>query len=106
MGKKTRKCRVCGCSDDDCRGCIERTGSPCSWVEENLCSACADERIVHGLFHEEVSFILDKFDKTVTASSPILNEAVLSKDQLLKVYDIAAKMTLCRINRINTGQVC
>lgn len=33
-------CRVCGCTDDDCRGCIERTGSPCYWVEPDLCSAC------------------------------------------------------------------
>lgn len=35
-----RKCRVCGCTDDDCRQCIERTGKPCSWVEPDLCSAC------------------------------------------------------------------
>lgn len=35
-----RKCRVCGCTDDDCRQCIEKTGEPCSWVEQDLCSAC------------------------------------------------------------------
>lgn len=42
-----RRCRVCGCTDLDCRGCIERTGEPCSWVEEEgehpdgpICSAC------------------------------------------------------------------
>lgn len=34
------RCRVCGCTDDDCSGCIERTGRPCSWVERDLCSAC------------------------------------------------------------------
>jgi hypothetical protein len=33
-------CRICGCTDDDCQQCIERTGSPCYWVEEDLCSAC------------------------------------------------------------------
>lgn len=33
-------CRVCGCTDDDCHQCIERTGEPCHWVEEDLCSAC------------------------------------------------------------------
>ena len=38
-----RRCRVCGCTDDDCRQCIEKTGEPCHWVEEDLCSACADE---------------------------------------------------------------
>jgi hypothetical protein len=33
-------CRVCGCTNDDCRQCIERTGSPCFWIEPDLCSAC------------------------------------------------------------------
>lgn len=35
-----KKCRVCGCTDDDCRQCIEKTGEPCHWVEDDLCSAC------------------------------------------------------------------
>jgi hypothetical protein len=34
-------CRVCGCTDADCRQCIEKTGEPCYWVEDDLCSACA-----------------------------------------------------------------
>ena len=34
------RCRVCGCTDDDCRICIQRTGRPCHWVEPDLCSAC------------------------------------------------------------------
>lgn len=33
-------CRSCGCTDGDCSGCVERTGSPCWWVEADLCSAC------------------------------------------------------------------
>lgn len=44
MGKdKVRKCRVCGCTEDDCRQCIEKTGEPCYWAEEDLCSACQEE---------------------------------------------------------------
>ncbi len=35
-----RVCRHCGCHDDDCSACIERTGLPCHWVEADLCSAC------------------------------------------------------------------
>jgi len=35
------RCRVCDCHDEDCRGCIARTGAPCYWVEDDLCSACA-----------------------------------------------------------------
>jgi hypothetical protein len=38
-----RRCRICGCTDDDCRQCIEKTGEPCYWVEPDLCSACAVE---------------------------------------------------------------
>ena len=36
-----RKCRVCGCTDLDCRQCILKTGEPCYWVQDDLCSACA-----------------------------------------------------------------
>ncbi len=34
-------CRVCGCSQDDCSGCIEKNGEPCHWIEEDLCSGCS-----------------------------------------------------------------
>jgi hypothetical protein len=37
-----RRCRVCDCTDDDCSGCIQRTGKPCHWVSEDLCSACTE----------------------------------------------------------------
>ena len=47
-----QKCRICGCTDEDCSQCIEKTGEPCTWVFESafpspaiqdgpLCSACA-----------------------------------------------------------------
>lgn len=37
---QVQSCRVCGCTDADCSGCIERTGQPCHWVSPDLCSAC------------------------------------------------------------------
>lgn len=37
-----RRCRVCGCTDVDCSGCIARTGMPCWWVADDLCSACVE----------------------------------------------------------------
>lgn len=40
-----RKCRVCGCSDDDCAGCIAKTGHPCHWVAPRLCSACVPAKV-------------------------------------------------------------
>lgn len=39
-----RRCRVCGCTDADCRQCIEKTGEPCHWIEPDLCSACAGDQ--------------------------------------------------------------
>ena len=39
-GGIVRRCKVCGCTDDDCRQCIEKTGEPCWWVSDDLCSAC------------------------------------------------------------------
>lgn len=37
------KCKHCGCTNDDCRQCIEAQGAPCHWVALNVCSRCADE---------------------------------------------------------------
>lgn len=37
---KIRRCKKCMCSDDDCSQCIIKTGQPCYWVKEDLCSAC------------------------------------------------------------------
>lgn len=36
------ECAVCGCTDADCTGCVERTGEPCYWFRAALCSACAE----------------------------------------------------------------
>ena len=44
------QCRVCGCTESDCRQCVEKTGQPCHWVRqygggdftEPLCSACCE----------------------------------------------------------------
>lgn len=39
---KAGECVHCGCTEDDCRGCVARQGAPCSWVAVGLCSCCAD----------------------------------------------------------------
>jgi hypothetical protein len=36
MKKKKRRCRICG-------QCIEKTGEPCYWVEDDICSACIEQ---------------------------------------------------------------
>jgi len=40
MNEEKRKCRICGCTDDDCHQCIEKKGKPYRWIENDLCSAC------------------------------------------------------------------
>lgn len=37
---EVRTCRFCGCTDADCSRCVNRTGSACWWVAEDVCSAC------------------------------------------------------------------
>lgn len=46
-----RVCRACGCTDADCSRCIAKTGEPCHWVEDDLCSACVADAAAtaHGL---------------------------------------------------------
>ena len=41
--KIEQTCIGCGCTENDCHQCIEKTGNPCSWVAPNKCSACFDE---------------------------------------------------------------
>ena len=40
---RERTCRVCGCTDSDCRHCKTLTGAPCHWVGPHLCSACTPQ---------------------------------------------------------------
>lgn len=64
--KNVRACRVCGCTEKDCRGCIERTGRPCSWIEADLCSACAPVPVYHAAvrtFDGEVFFITELYER-------------------------------------------
>lgn len=36
----SRRCRVCGCTNKNCKQCIKKLGNACYWVEADLCSAC------------------------------------------------------------------
>lgn len=40
INNQKRTCRACGCTEDNSIQCIKKTGSPCYWVEPDLCSAC------------------------------------------------------------------
>jgi hypothetical protein len=43
-----RRCRECGCTDDNCHDCVVRTGAMCYWVEVDLCSACIPSGVSSG----------------------------------------------------------
>ena len=40
MFENEMACRLCGCTDHDCPGCVEKTGEACYWVADGVCSAC------------------------------------------------------------------
>jgi len=71
-------CLLCGCTDDYCPACIEKTGAGCSWVKNNLCSACSQVSIGSA---PVLQFILGKKDlpEYPTLEDPI-REKFLIKD--------------------------
>jgi hypothetical protein len=85
-----RACRVCGCTEDDCAGCVERTGGPCTWVEADLCSACvgAENELLDGVdvaqTEREGRVMLALYDATEAAREA--GEATLLR--LLKVVEV------------------
>lgn len=36
-----RSCRVCGCTEN--RACLHKDGTPCGWVDDDICTVCADD---------------------------------------------------------------
>lgn len=51
-------CKICGCTDNDCSQCIEKTGFPCYWVDDTheLCSACDTANEMPEEFEDEDDF--------------------------------------------------
>lgn len=64
-----RKCRECGCTDEDCSECIEKTGAPCWWVEEDLCSACKADQENNSMICQGCGFTDDDFNNPSHAGS-------------------------------------
>jgi hypothetical protein len=64
-----RECRVCGCTEEDCECCISRTGTPCHWVEYDLCSACETSPPNHykesamSKIGDQIREVLTRFDE-------------------------------------------
>lgn len=82
----TRTCRVCGCTEFDCRQCIHKTGAPCSWVGADLCSACVGGPVVAKCYFHLEADPERKFTMSFTAEIAPGNEREnleeLSRQQL------------------------
>lgn len=44
-------CQICGCTENDCKQCIQKVGVPCHWIddEKDLCSVCEELYVVKTL---------------------------------------------------------
>jgi len=52
-----RECRICGCTEN--RACRDpRTGHPCAWVAEDLCSACVPQALLQKQMRMAAGFAL------------------------------------------------
>lgn len=67
-----RTCKHCGCTDSDCRQCIEKTGHPCRWVSDDACSACVP-------VGEAISFTYQGFDLSLGFSE--VDEFLILEDK-------------------------
>ncbi|HLX92057.1 MAG TPA: dATP/dGTP pyrophosphohydrolase domain-containing protein [Puia sp.] len=67
---KIRRCYSCGCTDDDCSQCIEKTGEPCRWISETLCSACYSnpDKTLECIFTEFRQFCAETYPLATEAS--------------------------------------
>ncbi|MDR1351475.1 MAG: hypothetical protein LBJ59_12015 [Zoogloeaceae bacterium] len=82
-----RKCRICGCTDDDCRQCVDKTGAPCYWIEEDVCSACAPKAAIGHVIRRMIcdprlAWLIGPGSRTwelVTAAFAVINDMDIDK---------------------------
>lgn len=62
-------CTQCGCTDKDCRQCIEATGEPCFWVddEHQICSRCYIEVCERDLNPEQMEKLRTQLEEIKSA---------------------------------------
>lgn len=82
------RCRVCGCTDDDCSQCVEATGEACFWVEPDLCSRCFIEAAAKNLLHKDEILSIEKIERWIADKT-----ARMHKDQARTLLAIIARLT-------------
>jgi len=96
MGTKEhldQKCRVCGCTDNDCSQCIKAQGYPCRWVEKDLCSRCATPAFTF----ENGELLLTGIDKYLKPGDTIMHVTIF--------YDRQGREYKMQIKNLTPGNV-
>jgi len=82
-----KRCRVCQCTEHNCRQCIEKTGEPCTWIEDDLCSACVEiKEPTTSVTSTDQPEVLTNFFQQLSAAG--------YKDCTIRVYDKNGKLTI------------
>jgi len=87
-----RKCRICGCTDNNCQQCIEKTGKPCHWIADDLCSTCANENqlfkdVINGLNDDQIiSEILSRNITAIKAGEHNNNPVIMFRTPKLNAW--------------------
>jgi len=83
MKSQPGTCKMCGCTDNDCRVCIRRTGAPCHWINDHhtICSACVEEnKDLRFLNFLTIDYDASSFDSAMWYELDMSVDLYLSKD--------------------------
>lgn len=92
--ERTGTCRVCGCTEMDCRICIERTGAPCAWADytRTICTACGIRIIVRSHSHDNYARVKGwKVTASCTSSPAAAAQRAAEKFFGSRPFDIEMK---------------
>lgn len=95
-----QKCRICGCTEDDCSQCIKLTGKPCHWAEQDLCSACDD-----ALKNQKIKTDMNFFQQLAALGNVDITLRIMQKGDKLTINLMpgSAKSTNKPFNISGTG---
>jgi DNA-binding CsgD family transcriptional regulator len=94
-------CRICGCTDADCRACVERTGAPCTWVEADLCSACRDLGALEALAGLTVREAVRRVETLTPREREVLALLAQGKPQVQIAQELGISPKTLDIHRAN-----
>ena len=94
---EVRRCRVCGCTDENCARCVAKIGRPCEWREADLCSACVPIAAFEGEYLGDLDIELEVVERGSVLQA--LTEGNGAKPVSAKPFHLADRL------HINVGGV-